>query len=192
MIKNVAYRGLIWIEPTLKATLNPSSLEAVAAQKGFSSDNTFCDTSWVPPVNISAHPFGNCWWPLWLWHLFLPQLFNFILTVHVLNLPIFMARVPLPPLVIGECSPLCFATMQGATMASTEFTTTTISLMRPSFWRNLDSDSKIDVGGRRKMKKGHGVVYQRFRHPKIDCKSKADTNKNKGSEMGASKKKKEP
>jgi hypothetical protein len=33
---------------------------AYITQEGFSSITTFCDTSWVPPLNIFAHPFGNC------------------------------------------------------------------------------------------------------------------------------------
>jgi hypothetical protein len=57
--------------------------------------------------HLFAHPFGNYRQPLWFWHLFLPQLLNFVLTVHVFNLPIFMARVPLPPLIIAQPSSLC-------------------------------------------------------------------------------------
>ncbi len=59
------------------------------------------DPTWVPPVNIIARQFGNCWEPLGSLHLFLPQLPNCVLQLYVFNPPIFMARLPLPLLGIG-------------------------------------------------------------------------------------------
>jgi hypothetical protein len=70
-------------------------------QEGYSSDTTSSDTSWVPPVIIFAHPFGNCWQPLHFWDLFFPQLPFFVLPLYVLFHPISMAWLPLPPLLIA-------------------------------------------------------------------------------------------
>jgi hypothetical protein len=107
--------------------------------EGFSSDTTFCDTSWVPPVNIFARPFGNCWLPLWFWPLLFPQLLNFVLTVHVFNLSIFMAHVPLPLLISGQSSSLRLSTMEEAPMNKEMIAeapdATTFTLYIPDFLR---------------------------------------------------------
>jgi hypothetical protein len=70
-------------------------------QECYSSDTTSRDTSWVLPVIIFAHPFGNCWRPLPFWDLFFPQLSFFVLPLYVLFHPIFMARLPVPPFLIA-------------------------------------------------------------------------------------------
>jgi hypothetical protein len=109
----------------------------ITREEGFSSDTTFCDTSWVPPV--FARPFGNCWLPLWFWPLIFPQLLNFVLTVHVFNLSIFMSRVPLPLLISGQNSSSRLSTMEEATMNEEMFAeapgATTFTLYIPNFLR---------------------------------------------------------
>jgi hypothetical protein len=54
-----------------------------------------------PMLILFARQFGNCWEPLLFLHLFLPQLSNFVLTLYVLDLPMFIAQVSLPPLGIA-------------------------------------------------------------------------------------------
>jgi hypothetical protein len=90
-LKNGTPFSVIWVPKQVSSSV----------QEGYSSDTTSSDTSWVPTVIIFAHPFGNCWRPLCFWDLFFHQLSFFVLPLYVLFHPIFMARLPVPPLLIA-------------------------------------------------------------------------------------------